>query len=112
MHLYRRIQQSLVLTVCKNLHYSSSLPVLFDLLRAGTVWTPNGEKNLSARDPSLSSFQHAMVTMVTHQPANKSRSRLEEMESEGKIDWDFKYFSNCHFQPVFMWNSFQTRVSC
>lgn len=52
--------------------------------------TPNLEENLSSTGPSLSSFQHAMttVTMATHPPAHKSRSGLEEMESEEEQDED------------------------
>ncbi|XP_051816484.1 uncharacterized protein LOC110951400 isoform X1 [Acanthochromis polyacanthus] len=52
--------------------------------------TPNLEENLSSTGPSLSSFQHAMttVTMATHHPVHKSRSGLEEMESEEEQDED------------------------
>lgn len=52
--------------------------------------TPNLEENLPTSDPSLSSFQHATttVTMATRQPVHKSRSGLEEMESEEEPDED------------------------
>lgn len=60
--------------------------VLCGLWHAVAVKTPNLEDNVPTTDPSHSSFQHAMttVTMATHQPMHKSRSGLEEMESEGK----------------------------
>ncbi|XP_035473338.2 uncharacterized protein LOC118290089 isoform X3 [Scophthalmus maximus] len=48
------------------------------------VRTPNLEEYLPTTGPSLSSFQHSRttVTMAAHQPVHKSRSGLEEMESE------------------------------
>ncbi|XP_040920833.1 uncharacterized protein LOC121199905 [Toxotes jaculatrix] len=54
------------------------------------VRTPDLEENLPTTGPSLSSFQHAMttVTMAAHQPVHKSRSGLEEMESEEEPDED------------------------
>ncbi|XP_029318855.1 uncharacterized protein armh4 isoform X2 [Cottoperca gobio] len=56
----------------------------------GDVRTANPEEDLPTTGPSFSSFQHAMttVTMATHQPAHKSRSGLEEMESEEEPDED------------------------
>ncbi|KAG7240271.1 hypothetical protein INR49_027082 [Caranx melampygus] len=55
-----------------------------------SVRTPNLEENLPTTGPSLSSFQHTMttVTMAAHQPVHKSRSGLEEMESEEEPDED------------------------
>ncbi|XP_062267151.1 armadillo-like helical domain-containing protein 4 isoform X2 [Platichthys flesus] len=54
------------------------------------VRTPNLEGYLPTTGPSLSSFPHAMttVTMAAHQPVQKSRSGLEEMESEEETDDD------------------------
>ncbi|XP_045916702.1 uncharacterized protein LOC123977779 isoform X2 [Micropterus dolomieu] len=51
--------------------------------------TPTLDGNLPTTGPS-SSFLHAMttVTMATHQPVHKSRSGLEEMESEEEPDED------------------------
>lgn len=53
------------------------------------VRTPNLEDNQPTSGPSLSSFQHATttVTMATRHPAHKSRSGLEEMESEGQMSF-------------------------
>ncbi|XP_034999686.1 armadillo-like helical domain-containing protein 4 [Hippoglossus stenolepis] len=55
-----------------------------------SVRTPNLEGYLPTTGPSLSSFPHAMttVTMAAHQPVHKSRSGLEEMESEEETDED------------------------
>ncbi|GAA6231076.1 uncharacterized protein LOC121199905 [Lates japonicus] len=54
------------------------------------VRTPNPEEDLPTTGPSLSSYQHAMttVTMAAHHPVHKSRSGLEEMESEEEPDDD------------------------
>ncbi|XP_051263943.1 mucin-19-like isoform X1 [Dicentrarchus labrax] len=54
----------------------------------GAVRTQNLQENLPTTGPSFSSFQHAMttVTMETHQAVHKSRSGLEEMESEEEPD--------------------------
>lgn len=49
--------------------------------------TPNLEDNLPTTGPSLASFQHAMAA---RQPMHKSRSGLEDMESEGKQGFLFK----------------------
>ncbi|XP_041660666.1 armadillo-like helical domain-containing protein 4 [Cheilinus undulatus] len=56
----------------------------------GAVRTPNLQEKLPTVRPSFSSFPRAMtaVTMGTHQPAHKSRSGLEEMESEEEQDED------------------------
>lgn len=88
------------------------LPVLCDLCRVAAVRTPNLEENLPPSGPSLSSFQRATttVTMATHQPVHKSRSGLEEMESEGKMSfiayWKKKQF---HFKYHFL--KFQPSMS-
>ncbi|XP_058469331.1 uncharacterized protein LOC131443597 isoform X1 [Solea solea] len=79
---------------------SSSVPSVSQR-RAGTepedhservaVRTPNLKENLPTAGPSLSSFIHHTMTtvaMVTHQPVHKSRSGLEEMESEEEHDED------------------------
>ncbi|XP_035534817.1 armadillo-like helical domain-containing protein 4 isoform X2 [Morone saxatilis] len=54
----------------------------------GAVRTQNLQEDLPTTGPSFSSFQHAMttVTMETHQAMHKSRSGLEEMESEEEPD--------------------------
>ncbi|XP_032398481.1 uncharacterized protein armh4 isoform X2 [Etheostoma spectabile] len=59
-----------------------------DHSETGAAGTPNLEENLPTVGPSFSSFQHSMttVTMVTHHPAHRSRSGLEEMESEEEPD--------------------------
>ncbi|XP_077949742.1 uncharacterized protein armh4 isoform X3 [Gasterosteus aculeatus] len=56
----------------------------------GAAGTPDPEERLPATGPSLSSFRRAMttVTMATRRPAHKSRSGLEEMESEEEPDED------------------------
>ncbi|TMS12282.1 Armadillo-like helical domain-containing protein 4 [Larimichthys crocea] len=56
----------------------------------GAVRTQNLKANLPTAGPSFSSFQHARttVTMATHRPVHKSRSGLEEMESEEEADED------------------------
>ncbi|XP_071334953.1 armadillo-like helical domain-containing protein 4 isoform X2 [Trachinotus anak] len=61
-----------------------------DRSEKGAVRTPNLEGNLPTTGPSLSSFQHTMttVTMAARQPVHKSRSGLEEMESEEEPDED------------------------
>lgn len=57
-----------------------------DFQHVGAVRTPNFEESLPTTGPTFSSVQHAMttITMATHQLVHKSRSGLEEMESEGK----------------------------
>ncbi|KAM4522220.1 uncharacterized protein armh4 isoform 2-T3 [Odontesthes bonariensis] len=52
--------------------------------------TSSPVENMPSTGPSLSSLQHAMttVTMATHQLPHKSRSGLEEMESEEEPDED------------------------
>lgn len=72
-----------------NLHDSCLPPVLCDLGHVVAVRTPNPEEDLPTTGPSLSSYQHAMtiVTMAAHHPVHKSRSGLEEMESEGKTSF-------------------------
>ncbi|XP_034755805.1 uncharacterized protein LOC117961335 isoform X2 [Etheostoma cragini] len=59
-----------------------------DHSETGAARTPNLEGNLPTVGPSFSSFQHSMttVTMKTHHPAPRSRSGLEEMESEEEPD--------------------------
>ncbi|XP_069014633.1 armadillo-like helical domain-containing protein 4 isoform X1 [Embiotoca jacksoni] len=54
------------------------------------VQTSNLEEDSASTGPPLSSFQYAMttVTMATHQPVHKSRSGLEEMESDEDTDED------------------------
>ncbi|KAK2856431.1 hypothetical protein Q5P01_005166 [Channa striata] len=54
------------------------------------VRIPNPVVNLPTRGPSRSSFQRAMttVTMATRLPEHKSRSGLDEMESEEEPDED------------------------
>ncbi|KAM7395662.1 hypothetical protein PAMA_007097 [Pampus argenteus] len=61
-----------------------------DLSDKDAVRTPNLEENPPVSGPSLSSFQRAMttVTMATRQPVHKSRSGLEEMESEEEPEED------------------------
>uniref|UniRef100_UPI0037E94023 armadillo-like helical domain-containing protein 4 n=1 Tax=Semicossyphus pulcher TaxID=241346 RepID=UPI0037E94023 len=61
-----------------------------DHIEGGAVRTPDLEENLPTTGSSLPSFQHAMttVTMATHHPAHKSRSGLEEMESDEEQDED------------------------
>ncbi|XP_031722047.1 armadillo-like helical domain-containing protein 4 [Anarrhichthys ocellatus] len=62
-----------------------------DQSERGAARTPNLEERLPTASPSSSSsFQHAMttVTMATHHPEHKSRSGLEEMESEEEPDED------------------------
>ncbi|KAI9528124.1 hypothetical protein NQZ68_023104 [Dissostichus eleginoides] len=61
-----------------------------DQTERGDVRTANLEENLPTTDPSFSSLQHAMTTvsMATHHPVHKSRSGLEEMESEEETDED------------------------
>ncbi|KAM7368117.1 hypothetical protein PAMP_014367 [Pampus punctatissimus] len=61
-----------------------------DLSDKDAVRTPNLEENLPASGPSLSSIQRAMTTvsMTTRQPVHKSRSGLEEMESEEEPEED------------------------
>ncbi|XP_044026225.1 uncharacterized protein LOC122863627 isoform X2 [Siniperca chuatsi] len=56
----------------------------------GAVRTPNLEENLPTTGPSFSSLQRAMTTvaMATHQSMHKSRSGLEEVESEEEPDED------------------------
>ncbi|XP_029983912.1 armadillo-like helical domain-containing protein 4 isoform X3 [Sphaeramia orbicularis] len=56
----------------------------------GAMRTPNLDENLPTTGPSHSSFQRSMttVTMVTHQPVPKSRSALDEMESDEETDED------------------------
>ncbi|XP_074470938.1 uncharacterized protein armh4 [Sebastes fasciatus] len=63
---------------------------LEDQSERGAGRTPNLEENLPTAGPYLSSLQHAMttVTMATHRPAHRSRSGLEEMESEEEQDED------------------------
>lgn len=57
--------------------------------------TPNLAENLPTTGLTFSSIQHAMttITMATHQPVHKSRSGLEEMESEGKMSFIAKGLS-------------------
>ncbi|KAK5853168.1 hypothetical protein PBY51_006982 [Eleginops maclovinus] len=54
----------------------------------GDVRTANLKDNLPTNGPSFSSIQHDMTTvsMATHHPVHKSRSGLEEMESEEETD--------------------------
>lgn len=56
----------------------------------GAMRTPNLDENLPTIGPSHSSFQRSMttVTMVTYQPVPKSRSALDEMESDEETDED------------------------
>lgn len=56
------------------------------------VRTPDVEK-LFTTSPTFSSVQHAITTVMiprTHQPVHKSRSGLEEMDSEGKMSEKFQ----------------------
>ncbi|XP_034555276.1 uncharacterized protein LOC117824038 isoform X2 [Notolabrus celidotus] len=61
-----------------------------DLTGRGAARTQNLQDNLPTTSLPLSSFQQAMttVTIATHQPAHKSRSGLEEMESDEEQDED------------------------
>lgn len=55
------------------------------------VRTPDLEKLFTA-GPTFSSVQHAITTVTiprAHQPVHKSRSGLEEMDSEGKMSEKF-----------------------
>lgn len=55
------------------------------------VRTPDLEKLFTG--PTFSSVQHAITTVTiprAHQPVHKSRSGLEEMDSEGKMSEKFQ----------------------
>ncbi|XP_020488104.1 armadillo-like helical domain-containing protein 4 [Labrus bergylta] len=63
---------------------------LQDHMERGTVRTPDLDDKLPTTGPTFSSFPHTMttVTMATHHLAHKSRSGLEEMESDEEQDDD------------------------
>lgn len=62
----------------------------WDQVETGAVRISNLEENSQTTGRSLSSFQHSLttVTMTTHQRVPKTRSGLEEMESEEEQDED------------------------